>query len=65
MFFLDWISTIVKRAVLRGFEQAAQELALDTAPGDDADPLALLKSRMTPALTDASNGESKPSRRKK
>jgi hypothetical protein len=32
MFFLDWITAMVKASVIRGFEQAAAELKLEADP---------------------------------
>jgi hypothetical protein len=54
--FLAWITQLVKRAVLKGFQEAVEELDLeDGAP----DALEALKGRMNTLPAPSSNGEGK------
>lgn len=48
MFFLEFITSSIKRAVLKGFQQAVEELQLSSEGESAADPLAVLQERVTP-----------------
>ena len=61
--FLNWISALIKAAVLKGFREAVEELDLEATPGDESDAMEFLKERMT-ALP-APNGELNPARKSK
>jgi hypothetical protein len=62
MNLLAWITSSVKGAVLRGFEEAAEELELTHAPGDDAAPVNALQARMRAALPAPARSESDENR---
>jgi len=59
--FLTWISQLVRAAVIRGFQQAVEDLNLE--PDHDQDALEAFKGRLTfPAV---SNGDTKIARKAK
>jgi hypothetical protein len=60
----SWITAGVKHAVLKGFQEAAEELGLVFTPGDEAAPLNALESRMTATLpAPQTNEESRQARK--
>jgi hypothetical protein len=56
--FLSWITQLVKRAVLKGFQEAAEELDLQDG-NDTPEALESLKGRMNALPAPSSNGEGK------
>lgn len=57
--FLNWITRLVRDAVLKGFQEATEQLELTHDPDDDASPLAALKERMNALPAPSSNGDGK------
>ena len=61
--FLNWITALVKAAVLKGFREAAEELELES--DDASDPLESLKVRMASLPAPSGNGEGRTPRKAK
>lgn len=62
--FLAWITRLVREAVLKGFQEATEQLELTNGPDGNDTPLAALKDRMNSLPSPSSNGEGKLARKK-